>query len=194
VATFVSAQTTQPAPQAWGDSVQSLAQALPAESGAGAVSSIIPDEAQVRELGGSQNETRYRLQQRADGMKVISARAYVGVVETEASDLATDFKGLDNLPAALKRQYIPRDDAETKKANAVARAWINSVLNPAPGDLVAVIVLWEPSQSLTGNLLAPDAPPEVKEPLFVLIKARQSENGDVKVTQVAFGDARQALK
>lgn len=189
------AQTTRPAPENWGANIQTLAKAMGDESGAADAAMLISDDAQIREFGSNQNDTRYRLLQRTGGLSVISARVYSGAIETAASDLGEDLKACDAMPANMKKQFTPRDEIEAKKANAVAKQWIGGLLNPAAGELVAVIVLWQPPVVInTANVLLGTPDQELKEPLFVIIRGKQLPNGDMKIAQIAFGDARQAMK
>jgi hypothetical protein len=189
------AQTTQPAPAAWGLTIINLAQALTAESGAAQTSAILGDDAVVRQFGGTQNRDRYFLLDRTEKLTVISARAYTWPAETLAADLAADCKASENLPLTLRRRYMPRDEAEMKRANTVARQWMVSSLDPSGSDLVAMIVLWEAPPPVTNSLMLGTAPvTEFKHPLFILIKGRQNVNGDIQISQILFGDASQALK
>lgn len=196
LAAAATAQTTQPAPSNWNDTVQALSHALIVEEpGTAAVSSVIPDDIPIHELDGNTIETRYRLKLRSEGLSILSLRVYSRTAATFATDLAADITAADQAPIDLRRQFVPKDAPETKRCNSVAQQWIDSVLDPSPDDLIAVVVLWEPPPPVSATMLLASLPTaEPKQPFFILIKGKQDAQGQLQITQISFGDARQALK
>ncbi len=188
-------QTTQPVPDEWGQLVNVLARGLVGESDAqSSLNAVVTDDVSVRRFGSSDADSASRMQQMTDGLAVLAARAYVWSAESVASDVTADFRAYAGLPESIRRQFIPRDDSDLKHCNAVAQLWINAVLHPISGDLVGVIVLWEPPPPVTTtSLLLGAAPPEIKQPYFVLVKGSRGDDGQIRVTQIVYGDARQAL-
>lgn len=187
------AQTTQPAPDLWSQTAQAVAGGMIHSDADAILTSLLPGDAKLREFGATRTEPRRRLIERAAGSQIVATRVYSWSANTVATDLAADVKVCEFIPPSMRAPFIPRDDAEAKKANAIAQQWIASVIDPAPGDLVAVIMLWEPPVSAT-SLLISSEPPEPKQPLFVFIKGKQATDGSVQISLVAFGDAKQALK
>lgn len=192
-ATRAAAQTTQPAPDMWTQTVQAVAGGLTGESAETILSGVLPSDIKMREFGGTRQETPQRLVQRAEGMQVVSARVYIWSAPTIASDIAADVKACEFIPPSLRIPFIPQNEADAKKANAVAQQWAASVIDPVAGDLFAVIMLWEPPVSATTVVLG-STPPEPRQPLFVFIKGKQNAEGVVQITAVSFGDAKQAVK
>lgn len=188
-----AAQTTQPAPATWGQAVQAIAVSIVNNELDKVITSIAADDLPVREFGISRNETRQRLTQRAEGMQCLVNRAYIWNATTIASDMASDLKACETIPPSLRNPFIPRDDTDAKKANSTAQHWVGSILEPAAGDLVAVLMFWEPPQA-TSTISLGNPPPEPKQPLFVFIKGKMKEDGDIKITLISFGDSKQALK
>jgi hypothetical protein len=190
-----SGQTTQPSTQSpqtpWNDYVNRIATVLVENPGSASLSQLIADDVSVRQFGSAEVESRYRLQQKTTGMVAIATRAYAWPIATLASDLAGDLRDCDALPEPVRKQFIPRDDADTTRANSVAQQWISGVLQPAAGDYVGVIVFWEKPPP-TGSLVL-SSNSENKQPVFVLVKGQKTDDDQFRITQVAYGDARQAL-
>jgi len=54
--------------------------------------------------------------------------------------------------------------------------------------------MWEPPPPInTTSLILGAAPQEPAQPFFVLVKGMKSDDGQFHVTQVAYGDVKQAL-
>ena len=190
--TRVAGQATQPAPSRWAEVVTQVAAALSDESGAAGLGSLVTDDVSIQSFGNSTSESRYRVQQQTGGLNLVAARAYSWPAETIASDLAADVRESASMPETVRQQFTPRDDAEAKRANATAQQWVFNVLQPAPGQVVALIVFWEP-QPMTTSFLLGMAPPEPKPPLFILLKGQKGGNDEFHITHIVYGDARQAL-
>jgi hypothetical protein len=203
------AQTTQPAEQpadadlpaasttfTWNETVQSLATLLTAaDADAAAVSSLIPDRSPITRFGSTEMEARVHLRNQTEGLMIVSARGYSWPAAQIATDLAEDVSKCEAMSDRLREQYMPPDDAGGRRANTVAQQWIQSVLDPAPGQMVALIMLWDPPPSPTASLLLGNpTPPEVRQPLLILLKGEKGDDGQHRIVKVAFGDARQALK
>lgn len=190
------APATQPSPPEWGQVVGIVARGLTGNAEvASTVHALLPDEVPVRRFGSAELLNREKMQQQTEGLSVISSRAYVWSAETIATDLASDLKACESFPDALRQQFVPRDASDVKRANSIAQLWVNSILRPTPGQLVAVVILWEPPPPVTTTslLLGTNALSAVKQPVFVLIKGIKTDNGEYHITQIAFGDAQQAL-
>jgi hypothetical protein len=140
-------------------------------------------------------ESRYSLRQQTGGLTVVSARSYSWPMETFASDLTTDLHNCEAMSDAVRQNYTPRDGTETKRANTVAQQWAGALLHPTDGEFVAVIFLWQAPPPLATSLLLNSAavPVEEKPPVFILVKGTKIEDDQVRITQLVFGDAKQAL-
>lgn len=194
--TRAQAPATQPAPPEWGQIVGIVARGLAGNADvASTVQALIPDEVPIRRFGSTELLNREKMQQHTEGLSVVSSRAYVWAAETIATDLAADMKASDAFPDTLRQHFVPRDASDVKRANSIAQLWVNSILRPAPGQLVAVVILCEPPPPVTTTslLLGTNGLSEVKQPIFVMIKGMRTDNGDYHITQIAFGDAQQAL-
>jgi hypothetical protein len=190
------AQTTRSVPDEWGQIVNVVARGLAGETDAqSSLSEVLTGEVPIHRFGSTDPDTVSHMQQTTDGLTVLSARAYVWSAESVASDVTSDLRARAGLPESIRRQFIPRDDSDLKHCNEVAQQWISAVLRPSAGELVGVIVLWEPPPPVTTtSLLLGATAPEIKQPYFVLVKGLRGDDGQFRVTQIAYGDARQALK
>ena len=187
-----SAQTTQPyAPQAWSDLVNKVANQLTEEPAPASLRELISDDLPIREFDSNSAQSRYRLQERTSRMKIISTHTYTWPATSIAADLATDMHDNEALPEPVRKQFTPRDDSDMVRANGVAQQWISGVLQPANGDCIAVVLMWE-HPATTGNPTQTLAP-EAKQPLFVLLKAAKIDDDQYRIAQIAYGDAHQAL-
>jgi hypothetical protein len=187
-----SGQTTPPAvPQGWSDLVGKVSSMLCEDPAPAALSDSITDDVSIRELSSSGIQSRYRLQEKTAGTTIISAHAYAWPAATIASDLAADIKQYDSLPDPLRKQFALPDDSSANRANTVAAQWLGNLLRPADGQNVAVILVWHqppPAGSIATNPTA-----ESKPPLFILIKGIKGSDDQFRITQIAYGDADQAL-
>jgi hypothetical protein len=188
-----STPTTAPVPQGWSDLVGKVSSMLCEDPTPPALSDTISDDVPIRELNSSGIQSRYRLQEKTAGMTIISAHAYAWPAATIASDLAADIKQFDSFPEPLRKQFALRDDANSSKANTVAQQWLGGVLQPANGQYVAVILLWRQPAATAAGSITLNSTTEARQPLFVLIKGTRSDDDQFHVTQIAYGDADQAL-
>lgn len=188
-------QTTQPSPSAWNDKITHLAKTLTDElNSAYRLDALIPENALVQQFGSIDTESRYRVQQHASGLMVISVRTYSWPADTVASDLATDVENHDALPETIRRQFLIRDDASRRKANTVAQTWISELLQPAKSQFVAVIMLWEPQPLAVNPLFSIPQRTEIKQPLLILVKGEKDpRTDDIVITHLCYGDVRRAL-
>ena len=185
------------APAGWSDQVALLARTLVSDSDdpsadAERLARLLSPDLTVRQMGSIGNESAARLRQLTVGLMPIATRAYTWPATTIASDLAQDLGKCDSLPQAIRGQFCPRDDAQARRFNQVASQWMVNVLQPQPGQLVGVIVLWEPLPPITTTLLL-GTTPVPKQPLFVMVKAIAAEDGTFRITHLVYGDVRQAL-
>ena len=186
-----SAQTAPPpVPQGWSDLVSKIGSMLCEDPAPAALSDSISDDVPIRELSSSGVQSRYRLQEKTAGTTIISTHAYAWPAATIASDLAADVKQFEALPEPLRKQFVLNDDSNASHANNTAQQWIGALLQPASGQYVAVILLWQ-TPAATGNVASSNA--ETKQPLFVLIKGTKGDDDQFRITQIAYGDADQAL-
>ena len=169
------------------------------------IDSLVPDDVKIQSFGSSDFEPRTRLAQQTSGLTIVAVRAYAWPAETVASDLSTDVENCDVFPAALRKEFMPRDETDAKRANATAQQWIFNLLQPAPGQTVGVIVLWptQPTIGVTSFGLTPAANVQQpaqqdvnQQPIFVLVKgtkAGDDDGGAFKIMHVIYGDVRRAL-
>lgn len=199
-----AAQTTQPATPAapadrWVGTLAQLADALtrmPDDSPAPELSTLLPDGVAIQQFAAvfAGGDPRHELHERTLGMLVASMRGGTWPITTIASSLAEDVSLCDALPESTRKSFVLRDDAELRKANATAQLWVASLLEPNDGDLVAIYLLWEPQQPLASTFMPGSFMlPEAREPTFVLVKACR-DGEQVRITQLVYGDVRQALK
>lgn len=188
--------TTQPAPAEWGDILNTIARGLTGGPDyASALDSFVPNEVPIRNFGSPESTTRTKIKQQTEGLTILASRVYAWPADTIATDLASDFRACENFPETLRRQFSPRDDSDVKRTNTIAQLWVNRVLNPGPGQLVGILVLWEPPPPVTtaSLLLGTTGLSETKQPYFVLIKGMKTSDGQYHITQIVCGDANQAL-
>jgi hypothetical protein len=183
--------STLPVPQGWSDLVGKVSSLLCEDPAPPALSDSISDDIPIRELNSTGMQSRYRLQEKTASTTIVAAHAYAWPAPTVASDLAADIKQFDALPEPLRKQFALRDDTDSAKANTVAQQWLGGVLRPGNGQFVAVILLWHPPTT-TGNATL-NSTTEPKLPLFVLIKGAKGDDDQFHITQIAYGDADQAL-
>jgi hypothetical protein len=187
-----SGQTTQPAaPSPWTDLVNKVGTLLIEEPASGSLTELIPDDVPIRQFNSTEIESRYRLQQKTGGMIVVATRGYSWPSVTLASDLSTDLQNCEALPEPIRKQFTPRDDAGMVRANSVAQQWISGVLQPTTGQCVAILVLWEHPPAAGSVVLS--GPSENKQPLMILIKGQKIDEDQFRITQISYGDVRQAL-
>jgi hypothetical protein len=188
-----SGQTTPPAvPQGWNDLIAKVSSMLCEDPAPASLSDAISDDVTIRELNSSGIQSRYRLQEKTAGTTIISSHAYTWpAAATIASDLAADIKQVDALPDPLRKQFSLPDDSSANHANLVAIQWLGNLLRPADGQEVAVILVWH--QPPAAGSVATNFANESKPPLFVLIKGAKGSDDQFHITQIAYGDADQAL-
>jgi hypothetical protein len=125
---------------------------------------------------------------------LISARAYAWPSETIATDLGADISACELMPQAMRRQYAPRDDADARRSNQIAKQWIGSVLQPTSDSFIAVLVLWEPPPIVSQTFMIGSAPTtEPNPPVIVLLRGEKDESGNVRITRIAYGNVKEAL-
>lgn len=190
-------QTTQPAPLQWAQTVSSIADALTCDSGGRAgiqsVESLLPDEVTIQRFGSGERYSAERLREQTCGMMVIADRVYAWPADQIASDIADDLRNQESLPQSLKREFVPSDDAQAKRANATAQRWISSQLQPGSGQVVAVVVLWEPRSLSATSLSLGITPMPARQPVFVLLKGQKTAADSYAVVQISYGDMENAL-
>lgn len=196
----VAGQTTQPsggpALAKWQQTVAGIADALTSEArNTAPIATVISDGVAIQKFGSRELDSSYRLQQQTIGMTIVSAHAYTWPVPNIASNMANDVRDCECLPGAIQKQFIPRDDADARRANTTAAQWVQGVLQPGTSDLIAVLVLWEPQPLATNPLFGDKQPEELHQPMFVLIKAQRipDSDDDFRITQISYGDVREAL-
>ena len=210
--TAASALASSAAPSAWVQIVTDLTDALVSDtsstSTANALEKLLPDDVKICQFGSADPDTRDRLHQQTAGLSLVAARAYPWPAETIASDLGSDIQNCDALPEELRKEFVPRSDDDARHANVTAQQWVFNLLQPAPGQVVGVIVVWETTPGVnpdsltilsTPNSAAASPPPQTenyKHPVFLLIKGAKISDaggGKFKITQICYGDVRRAL-
>ena len=175
------AQTTRPAPPAWGETARTFAQALIAGDVTNFTATLAP-EAAIRPLDDQTSITPEALLQLITGATLVSTRVYSQTPTTFASDLAADFATAATVPAASRREMIP-DQSTMIRANNTANRWIGDTLQPAKGEMIATLVLWPAPEANPSPALRPTN----VRPIFVLLKGT-ADAGKYLITQVRFGD------
>jgi hypothetical protein len=178
----------------WAGVVAQFAQAL-AGNDPGAVAPLLSDAANVRSMDGRTSDA-LRLLAGARGCVLVSARSYVHAPPSAAGDVAEAFRDASPgvVPGAAKERMIPVDEAELRRANATAARWLTESLNAAPGDRVAIVVLFS-AAAADAAAAAADATnaDAAADPLagvsFVLLKGTPAGT-EAKVQTVVFGNPR----
>jgi len=210
--TAAAALASSAAPAPWVQVVSDLTDALISDtnstSSANVLEKLLPDEVKICQFGSPDADTRERLHQQTARLSLVAARAYPWPAETIASDLGSDIQNCDAIPEELRKEFVPRSDDDAKHANITAQQWVFNLLQPAPGQMIGVIVVWDTDSGLnpdsltvlsTPNAAAAPAPAQnenYKHPIFVLVKGTKvsdANGGKFKITQICYGDARRAL-
>jgi hypothetical protein len=187
-----------PAPPAlpdagWAGVVAQFAQAL-AGNDPGAVAPLLSDAANVRSMDGRTSDA-LRLLAGARGCVLVSARSYVHAPPSAAGDVAEAFRDASPgvVPGAAKERMIPVDEAELRRANATAARWLTESLNAAPGDRVAIVVLFSAAADAAAAAADATNADAAADPLagvsFVLLKGTPAGT-EAKVQTVVFGNPR----
>jgi len=174
-----SAQTTQPVPSEWEGAVHQLAELLVGADADALTTSLTPPPV-IRSFHSDTLQSPQRLYTLTRGSAHVSARAYLQIPATLATDLSADFSAAETVPESARTAMAPPDDAAAKRANETAAQWLAHVLQPAKDQVTAAIVLWpDPRRaSLSGP---------VRRATFVLVKG-QLIDGRYVICQISVGD------
>jgi hypothetical protein len=174
-----SAQTTRPAPEAFADLVQKLAEDL-VERNTPVLADALADDATIERFGEGQQPID-KLVQVLSGTISVSARAYGQLPSSLATDLADDFQHNKQVPDSVRRDMIP-DSESIVRANVTAGQWVMQTLDPGRRHVVGVIVVCPHQEPAPLNKR-----PTPVEPIFVLIKA-EMDGGKPKIRQIVYGN------
>lgn len=168
-------QTTQPAADLWQATVDRFAASLQSSDESAMLSVVAPD-CSVRTFQ-RQGKLLADLLDSVRGASRIGSHLYGPAAATIAQDVAADVAA-SNAPEALKRKLALDDGDARNRANATAQRWVAQLLLPTGSDWVGVIVLLKPA----------DETPESANLIFVLLKGRTAPSGEMRVTQVVYGN------
>lgn len=179
-------QSARPAQNSWPEVVQKFSAALAAGDAAG--KSLLSDKPTIRLFTREDQEDISRLLHRTIGQTLLGAHAYLYPPLVMAADLAADFKNADEIPDPMKTHMIPRDETDMKRANATAAQWLGSILQAGDGQPVAVLLFWCAVQGLPGSLADKEAEEQKYQPLFILLKGRESPGGGFAIQTIIYGN------
>jgi hypothetical protein len=180
-----NAQRPPPLPDAgWSAVVAQFAQSL-VSNDPGAIAPLLSDAANVHSMDGRTSDP-LRLLASARQCTLVSARSYVHAPPSAAGDIAEAFRDA-TVPGDVKDRMIPVDNAELVRANGIAAQWLKESLHAAPGDRVAIVVLWSPEAANAGGGGGSADP--INGVSFVLLKGTTTDS-EAKVQTVVFGNPR----
>ena len=117
------------------------------------------------------------------GATLLMAHAYIfpgGAIAGDIGAAVADSQISDD----LKKLLVPAEGDPTAKANATATRWVQSALNAANGEPIAVLVYFTGDATQIG---AADG-----QILFVMLKGRKDSTGAYVTSQIVYGDSQQA--
>jgi hypothetical protein len=123
---------------------------------------------------------------RAAGTVVVCAHGYRAPATSIASDLAADIANSTAVPDDVKKDMLPDEGEQTKRANDTALQWVTRELQPGEADPIGVIVLWSTD--------APANTPIKQRLVILLVRGETATDGTYRIKQVVYGDPQQALK
>jgi hypothetical protein len=173
------AQTTRPAPAAFGELVQKLAEHL-VDRDPAVLTEALADDASIESFADGA-QTPDKLIQTLSATIPVSARAYAQSPSCLASDLAEDFQNNKQVPENVRRDMTP-DSESIVRANVTACQWVMQALDPGRRHIVGVIVVCPHPEPTPLNKRAIPV-----QPIFVLIKA-EMDAGKPKIRQIVFGN------
>ena len=176
----ILAQTTQPAPPEWDQTVQAIAKVM--TSGDSSSAPQVSDNNTIRSFDGSAKQWP-DLIAHTGGATLLSAKSYIFPYDGIAADIAAAIKG-SNVSDDIKKTLVPPDGDPTEKANATASRWAQNELTLASEEPFAVLVFLapDPNHPDSGDGLI----------LFVLLKGQKDSSGAYAVSQIVFGNSQQA--
>src|SRR5689334_17819066 len=115
-----TAQATRPASAggaglSWPETVSHVSTLLVGRN-VEAVKSALAGMDLITQFGSNSPETTDHLIGATTGGTVLGSHAYLRPPTTIASDLASDLRDTDDVPAGVKRQFVPADDAAARRA------------------------------------------------------------------------------
>ena len=178
-ASSASAQTTRPAPAAFAQLVQKLADTLVVNDVTALTESLAPD-ATIDGFGETQLAPE-KVMIAVSGSMLVSFRAYNQTPSCLASDLAQDFEKAKQVPESVRREMIPDSEAIVR-ANVTAAQWVNQTLDPNRREVVGVITFCPHPEPTSVNKR-----PTPIHPVFILIKG-EMDSGKPRIKQIVFGN------
>jgi hypothetical protein len=135
---FGQAPTTRPA---WNETIRKVGPEL-TEADQPAVSKFLAKNASIDPFAGDHPGSFSDLHKMIKGSSIISARAYVRVPETLATDLATDVADAKVIPEPIRKDLHVSEEASAE-ANRTAQKWLKQVLQAADDQSVGVLLVWQ---------------------------------------------------
>jgi hypothetical protein len=174
------AQTTQPAPAAWDQSVQAFAKSL--VTGDDCKAGLTGDCA-IRSFDSTASRQIADVTAHASGATLLMAHAYLFPGGAIAGDIGAAVAD-SQVPDDVKKRLVPPVGDPTAKANATATRWVQSALAAGDGEPIAVLVLFtgDLTQSTTSD----------GQILFIMLKGRKDSTGAYFISQIVYGDSQQA--
>jgi hypothetical protein len=174
------AQTTQPAPVAWEQTVQTVAKSLAAGDDCAAQTTA---DCFIRSFDSASTRHLADVAAHTSGATLLMAKAYLFPDGAIAGDIGAAVSG-SQVSDDVKKLLVPPDADGIAKANVTAVRWVQSALSAASADPVAVLVFYtgDPSQAAS-----PDG-----QVLFVMLKGHKDSAGTYLVNQIVYGDSQQA--
>ena len=136
----------------------------------------------IRQFGAQVTCDTVLLMDRVRQASLLGQHAYDGPPGTLAADIAADFRSAGNVPDDFRQYMNPQDEQLMQQANQIARQWVIDMLQATTQDPIGVVVCWQE------GIRDPELGATRPQPLFVLVKGRQTAEGDFRVTQVIFGN------
>jgi hypothetical protein len=174
-----SGQTSQPAQTTWAAALSEFAASLGSNDPVVIEPKLTPT-ASIKSFDSDSPQGVKTLLKFAADNSTLNAHAYLHAPVQLASDIADDFREINDLDADLRKQMVP-DDANLTRANTTAGQWITRTLAPTKDEAIGVIVLRSnPTDSArpTGTRGAA---------MFILVKG-EAAAGTFHIKQIVFGD------
>jgi hypothetical protein len=174
------AQTTQPTPAEWDQTVQSVAKSFTTGDDC---KSLVCDECTIHSFDSVNTKQLADVTAHTGGSTLLMAKSYQFPDGAIAADIAAAVTGAQ-VSDDVKKLLVPPDSDAIFRANITATRWVQNSLTAANGDPVAVLLFFV---SDTSQANTPDG-----KILFVMLKGRRDANGAYQITQIVYGDPQQA--
>jgi len=174
------AQTTQPAPAAWEQTVQTVAKSLAAGDECAAQTTA---DCFIRSFDSASTRHLPDVAAHTSGTTLLMAKAYLYPGAPIAADIGAAISDSE-VTDEVKKLLVPTDADATARANTIASQWAQSALGLGKSEPFAVLVYY------IRDVTRVESPDE--RILFVMLKGRKDRGGSYLVTQIIYGDSQQA--